>query len=147
MLPKLHAAVGALALLIIAGFWTATVTTILIGDKYLIAMTKLTIAWGLLALIPALMLTGLSGHRLAQKMRGPVIAAKQARMKWAAILGIIVLVPSALILLPLAMQGQGGAIYWALQIVELLAGATNITLLSLNMREGLRLSRRRAVAA
>lgn len=147
MLPKLHAAVGALALLIIAGFWTATVTTILIGDKYLIAMTKLTIAWGLLALIPALMLTGLSGRRLAQKMRGPVIAAKQARMKWAAILGIIVLVPSALLLLPLAMQGQGGAIYWALQIVELLAGATNITLLSLNMRDGLRLSRRRAVAA
>ncbi|MBW6419452.1 hypothetical protein [Celeribacter sp. PS-C1] len=147
MLPKIHAAFGAAALLIIATFWTATVTTIVIGDKYLIAMAKLGIAWGLLALIPVLILTGVSGSRLRQTMRGALVGAKQKRMKIIAFNGIVFLVPSALILLPLAMQGQGGQLYWAIQTVELLAGATNLTLLGLNMREGLRLSRRRMVAA
>ncbi len=147
MLPKFHAAFGAAALLIIATFWAATVTTIVIGDKYLIAMAKLGIAWSLLALIPMLILTGLSGYRLGQNMRGPLIGTKQKRMKIIAFNGILFLVPSALILLPLAMQGQGGLLYWIIQAIELLAGATNITLLGLNMRDGLRLSRRRAVAA
>nr|WP_319246498.1 hypothetical protein [uncultured Celeribacter sp.] len=146
MLPKIHAAFGAAALLIIAAFWTATVTTIVIGDKYLIAMAKLGIAWGLLALVPMLIMTGVSGNRLGQKMRGPLIGAKQKRMKIIAFNGLIFLVPSALILLPLAMQGQGGQLYWGIQIIELLVGATNITLLGLNMRDGLRLSRRRAAA-
>lgn len=147
MLPKLHAALGAAALLIIASFLSATVTTIVLGDKYLIAMVKLVIAWGLLALIPTLILAGLSGNRLGQKMRGPLISAKQKRMKIIAFNGIFFLVPSALILLPLAMQGQGGPFYWVMQTIELLAGAANITLLSLNMRDGLRLSRRRETAA
>lgn len=147
MLPKLHAAFGAAALLIIATFWTATVTTIVIGDKYLISMVKTGIAWGLLALIPMLILTGVSGSRLGQNMRGALIGAKQKRMKLIAFNGIVFLVPSALILLPLAMQGQGGPLYWAIQTLELLAGAANITLLGLNMRDGLRLTRRRALTA
>jgi len=147
MLPKFHAAFGAAALLIIATFWAATVTTIVIGDKYLIVMAKTGIAWGLWALIPMLILTGLSGNRLGQNLRGPLIGAKQKRMKIIAFNGIIFLVPSALILLPLAMQGQGGLLYWGIQTVELLAGAANITLLSFNMRDGLRLSRRRAGSA
>jgi len=147
MLPKFHAAFGAAALLIIATFWAATVTTIVIGDKYLIVMAKTGIAWGLWALIPMLILTGLSGNRLGQNLRGPLIGAKQKRMKIIAFNGIIFLVPSALILVPLAMQGQGGLLYWGIQTVELLAGAANITLLSFNMRDGLRLSRRRAGSA
>ncbi|SFI61368.1 hypothetical protein [Celeribacter neptunius] len=147
MLPKFHAAAGAVALLTIAGFWTATVTTLLIGDKYLIAMVKLTIAWGLLGVIPMLLLAGLSGNRLARAMRGPVIAAKQRRMKIIAINGVVFLVPSALTLLPLAMQGQGGLVYYGIQLIELAAGATNITLLALNMRDGMRLARRRAMVA
>lgn len=147
MLPKLHAAAGALAMLIIASFWTATVTTLIIGDKYVIAMTKLSIAWGLLALIPMLILAGFTGNRLGQRMRGPLIAAKQKRMKVIAFNGLVFLVPSALILLPLAMQGQGGAVYYLIQSVELFAGATNITLLGLNMRDGMRLGRRRISAA
>ncbi|KAB6717889.1 MULTISPECIES: hypothetical protein [Roseobacteraceae] len=147
MLPKFHAAFGAAALLIIATFWAATVTTIVIGDKYLIVMAKTGIAWGLWALIPMLILTGLSGNRLGQNLRGPLIGAKQKRMKIIAFNGIIFLVPSALILLPLAMQGQGGLPYWGIQTVEPLAGAATITLLSFNMRDGLRLSRRRAGSA
>ncbi|WP_226553267.1 hypothetical protein [Celeribacter naphthalenivorans] len=147
MLPKLHAAFGAAALLIIATFWTATVTTIVIGDKYLIVMAKTGIAWGLLALIPMLILTGVSGSQLGQNMRGALIGAKQKRMKLIAFNGIVFLVPAALILLPLAMQGQGGPLYWAVQTLELLAGAANITLLGLNMRDGLRLTRRRALTA
>ncbi|WP_460273245.1 hypothetical protein [Celeribacter sp. ULVN23_4] len=146
-LPKLHALFGAAGLLIIAANWSSTVITLIMGDKYVIAMTKLTIAWGLLALIPMLILAGVSGNRLSQKMRGPVIAAKQRRMKIIAFNGVVVLLPSALVLVPLAMQGQGGAIYYTIQMIELIAGATNLTLLSLNMRDGIRLGRRRMASA
>lgn len=146
-LPKLHALFGATGLLIVLANWSATVITLIIGDKYVIALTKLSIAWGLLALIPMLILAGFSGNRLGQRMRGPLIAAKQKRMKIIAFNGLVFLVPSALILVPLAMQGQDGAVYYVIQSVELLAGATNITLLGLNMRDGIRLGRRRISAA
>lgn len=147
MLPKLHAAAGAAALLTIASFLIATVTTLIIGDKYLIAMTKVTISYALLALIPMLILAGATGARLAKPMRGPIMESKQKRMKIVAFNGIAILVPAALTLVPLAMQGQGGALYWAIQIAELAAGTINVILLGLNMRDGLRLSRRRTVAS
>lgn len=58
-----------------------------------------------------LILAGLSGNRLGQRMRGPLLGAKQKRMKIIAFNGLVFLVPSALILVPLAMQGQGGTIF------------------------------------
>lgn len=147
MVPKLHAAAGASALLIIASFWIATVSTLILGDKNLILMVKIIIAWSLCGLIPMLILAGASGARLARFMHGPLIATKQKRMKIIAFNGVVILVPASIALVPLAMQGQGGPFYWAIEIAELAAGATNVTLLGLNMRDGIRLSRRRIPAA
>jgi hypothetical protein len=48
-----------------------------------------------------------------------------------------VLVPSALFLAYKARAGAFDASFYAVQVLELVAGATNITLLSLNMRDGL----------
>lgn len=146
MLPKTHALVGALALLLTLSFWSATIITLLTGDKYVIYLTKRTIAWALLALVPMLIAAGLSGRQLAMKMRGPLIARKQARMRRIAIMGAGVLLPAALVLVPLAAQGQGGPLYWTIQTAELVAGAHNIALLSANMRDGLRLRRQRSHA-
>ena len=39
-------------------------------------------------------------------------------------------------------SGQFAALFYAVQGIELVAGAVNITLMSLNMRDGLRLSGR-----
>jgi hypothetical protein len=61
-------------------------------------------------------------------------------MKLAAVNGILVLLPSAFVLARMANAGQFDGGFYALQSLELVAGAVNIALLTLNMRDGLRLS-------
>ena len=56
--------------------------------------------------------------------------------------GILVLVPSALWLHHLASRGEWGSSFYAAQAVELAAGLTNLVLMGLNIRDGLRLSGR-----
>ncbi|WHP67558.1 hypothetical protein [Phaeobacter inhibens] len=54
--------------------------------------------------------------------------------------GLLVLVPMAFFLESRAAAGQFDATFYSLQVVELLAGATNLVLMGLNMRDGIRLS-------
>jgi hypothetical protein len=55
---------------------------------------------------------------------------------------LLVLVPSALFLASKANAGSFDNTFYGVQGLELLLGAGNITLLSLNMRDGLRLTGR-----
>lgn len=61
-------------------------------------------------------------------------------MKIVAANGLLVLLPSAFVLASWANAGRFDGAFYALQGLELLAGAANITLLGLNMRDGLRLA-------
>lgn len=63
-------------------------------------------------------------------------------MKAVAANGLLVLLPSAWMLASWANAGRFDGTFYALQGVELVAGAINITLLALNMRDGLRLAGR-----
>ena len=74
---------------------------------------------------------------------GRLVEAKQRRMKMVAVNGLLVLLPSALLLARWASAGRLDAGFYALQGLELVAGATNITLLALNLRDGRRLAGRR----
>jgi hypothetical protein len=56
--------------------------------------------------------------------------------------GILVLIPSALFLASKARAGEFDTSFYAVQALELVAGATNITLLGLNMRDGLKMKGR-----
>ena len=60
---------------------------------------------------------------------------------------MLVLIPSALFLAWKASAGAFDAAFYAVQAVELIAGAVNVTLLSLNMRDGLRMTRRLPMSA
>jgi hypothetical protein len=57
--------------------------------------------------------------------------------------GILVLIPAALFLAYKAGEGDFDAAFNAVQALELTAGAVNITLLGLNMRDGLKLRKGR----
>jgi len=59
---------------------------------------------------------------------------------------VLILLPSAFFLAGRAEAGLLDATFLAVQALELVAGAINITLLSLNMRDGLRIRRRTATA-
>ena len=58
--------------------------------------------------------------------------------------GILILVPSAFFLAARAGAGQFDTAFYAVQAVELLAGAVNIALMSLNMRDGFAMTRQAA---
>tara|TARA_B100000749_G_scaffold58323_1_gene42790 strand:- start:384 stop:818 length:435 start_codon:yes stop_codon:yes gene_type:complete len=143
MLKTMHPIAGALALVTISSFWLSTVLTEVFAGASLVTLVKTTIPWGFLLLVPILALAGLSGFRLAGKMRGPLVAAKRRRMPIIAANGIIVLIPCALFLASKAEAGAFDASFYAVQAIELVFGAINIALMAMNMRDGLRMKGRR----
>lgn len=140
-MPKIiHPIAGVIALLMIVTFWTSTVITELFASEPTIAAVKSLIPWGFLILVPAMALAGGTGFKIGGKWRGKLITAKKKRMPIIAANGILVLIPAALYLAWKAQAGQFDAAFYAVQMIELIAGATNITLLGLNMRDGLRMT-------
>ncbi|WBU61334.1 hypothetical protein [Paracoccus albus] len=140
MTKIIHPIAAAVALLTTLTFWLSTFLSELSGDLDLITGVKTLIPWGLLILLPAMAAVGASGFRMGQKRRGPVVEAKRKRMPIIAANGILILIPSALYLSAKAQAAQFDAAFVAVQTIELIAGAINITLLSLSMRDGLRLT-------
>lgn len=138
-----HPLAGALATLTIATFWLSTVFSELFGSQTLITSVKTAIPWGFLLLVPALAAAGCSGFALARERQGAaLVASKMKRMRIIAANGILILIPSALFLASKAKAGEFDAAFYAVQALELVAGATNLALLGLNMRDGLTLTGR-----
>jgi hypothetical protein len=141
MLKIIHPVAGALATLTIATFWLSTFLTELFASQAIIASVKTAIPWGFLLLIPALMAAGGSGFALAKGRTG-LVGTKIKRMPVIAANGILVLIPSALFLATKARAGEFDIVFYAVQALELAAGAANIALLGLNMRDGLKMKGR-----
>ncbi|MFV0385314.1 hypothetical protein [Paracoccus sp. (in: a-proteobacteria)] len=143
MIKVIHPLAGAVALLMIAVFWLSTALSELFAGPASITAVKTLIPWGFLILIPALMAAGGTGFQLGKRMRGTLVAVKRKRMPFIAANGIMVLIPSALYLSAKAQAEAFDTGFYAVQAIELIAGAINLTLLGLNMRDGWRLTRRR----
>lgn len=139
MLKIIHPIAGALAILTIATFWLSTALSELFAPEAAVMAVKTAIPWGFLILIPALAAAGGSGFALAKGRKGGLIGAKKRRMPIIAANGILILVPSALFLASKARAGEFDTAFYAVQAIELAAGAANIALLSLNLRDGLRM--------
>jgi hypothetical protein len=141
MIKIVHPIAGALAILTIATFWLSTALSELFGTQAVVTAVKTAIPWGFLLLIPSLAATGGSGFVLAKGRRAGLVGAKIKRMPLIAN-GIFVLIPSALFLAFKAKAAEFDAVFYTVQALELAAGATNITLLGVNMRDGLALKGR-----
>ncbi|MGJ4944171.1 hypothetical protein ACQR1W_26605 [Bradyrhizobium sp. HKCCYLS1011] len=141
-MKRLHPIAGTVAILTIATFWLSTAWSELSGSEQLIALVKMTIPWGFLLLIPALAATGATGFALAKGRRAGLVGAKLKRMPFIAGNGILVLIPCALFLASKARAGEFDAAFSIVQACELVAGAVNLTLLALNMRDGLKMKGR-----
>ncbi|MCC6380240.1 MAG: hypothetical protein IT519_15605 [Burkholderiales bacterium] len=140
MKAKLHGSFGAVALLCIATFWVSTAVSEAFFDLGSVTAVKNAILTGMWLLIPAMAATGGSGFSLASARRGRLVEVKARRMKIVAANGLLVLLPSAYVLASWASAGRFDSAFYAVQGLELVAGAVNITLLVLNMRDGLRLA-------
>ena len=142
MLKRNHPIAGITGFLTILTFWTSTVASELFGSVETIATVKQTIPWGFLILVPALAIAGASSFRMAGASSKPRIASKKRRMPFIAGNGLLILIPAALYLARLASRGEFGTLFYAVQAVELADGAINLALMSLNIRDGLRLTGR-----
>jgi hypothetical protein len=139
MAKIIHPVAGALAIAVIATFWLSTALTELFASKAIVTIVKESIPWGFLVLVPALMVAAASGFALAKGRRTGLVGAKIKRMPLIAANCILILIPSALFLASKASAGAFDSAFYAVQALELVAGATNIALLGLNMRDGLRM--------
>jgi len=137
MAKVIHPVAGAVALLTITIFWLSTVLSELFASEATVTAVKIAIPWGFLLLIPALAAAGGSGFALAKGRRAGLVGAKARRMPFIGANGILVLIPSALFLANKAGHAEFDGTFYAVQALELAAGAVNITLLGLNMRDGL----------
>lgn len=137
MTKAIHPVAGAVALLMIATFWLSTAISELFLSEAAVIAVKTAIPWGFLILIPALAAVGGSGFALAKGRRAGLVGAKVKRMPIIAANGILILIPASLFLAYKAGNAEFDGIFYAVQALELAAGATNISLLALNMRDGL----------
>jgi len=147
MTSVVHRSAAVVALMCIATFLSATVFVELLGSPEEVATVKRLILWpGLLILIPAIALTGASGFTARRAItvdsetagKEPLLRRKQKRMPFIAANGLLVLIPCAFFLDAWASAGRFDATFYAVQGLELLAGATNLLLMGLNARDGLR---------
>ena len=146
MIKLVHPVAGGIALATIATFWLATVLSEFSGSQELIIAVKTALPWGLLILIPALAATGGSGFALSKGRRPKLITTKIKRTAISGANGLLVLVPSALFLAFKAGAAEFDVAFYTVQVLELVAGAVNIALLSLNMRDGFKMTGRFRVA-
>ena len=140
---RTHAIAGIVSTLCIASFFVGSLLTEGLGSESAIARLKaLIVIAGLFILVPAIAITGSSGFFLSRLRHGRLVDAKKRRMPFIAANGLLVLVPSAIFLNRWATAGTFDTTFYEVQAIELIAGAINLTLMGLNMRDGLRMAGR-----
>jgi hypothetical protein len=144
---RVHLVASLAAVAIVSSFLVASAAVEATGDEDAVRAVKGWIVRALVVLIPVMAAAGLSGRRLAGRSRAAVVRRKLRRMKTIAAIGLLVLVPCAITLERLAAQDDFGSAFATVQAVEAFAGTLNLTLLMLNLRDGLALRTRRTAAA
>ncbi|TMV10089.1 hypothetical protein FGK63_03230 [Ruegeria sediminis] len=142
MKARIHAIAGVVGILTILAFWTSTAFSELFASHETIAAVKAMILKGMFVLIPAMAIAGAAGMSLGGKRTDARAQAKKKRMPFIAANGLLVLVPAAFFLEARASAGTFDAWFYAVQVLELIAGATNLTLMGLNIRDGLTMTGR-----
>ncbi|MGI9424543.1 MAG: CDGSH iron-sulfur domain-containing protein [Hyphomicrobiaceae bacterium] len=142
MKTRIHALAGGIGFLTILTFWTSTVISELLASHETIAAVKQMILYGMIILIPAMAIAGGSGMSMGKARTDAPALAKKKRMPLIAANGLLVLLPSAFYLASKAAAGAFDSWFYAIQALELVAGAANLTMMGLNIRDGLTMTGR-----
>lgn len=147
MKTRIHAIAGGIGFVMILMFWTSTVISEVFASHATIAAVKSWILNGMLILIPAMAIAGGSGMSMGRRRKDPLTRAKKKRMPIIALNGLVILVPAAWFLAGKAAAGEFDTVFYTVQGIELMAGAANLTMMGLNIRDGLRMTGRLKRAA
>ncbi|WP_299847009.1 CDGSH iron-sulfur domain-containing protein [uncultured Roseovarius sp.] len=142
MKTRIHAIAGGIGFLMILLFWTSTAISELFASHETIAAVKGLILKGMFILIPAMAIAGGSGTVMGKNRTDAKAVAKKKRMPLIAMNGLLILLPSAWFLAGKAAAGEFDTIFYTVQMVELVAGAANLTMMGLNIRDGLTMTGR-----
>ncbi len=143
MKHKIHLVAAIIATSCIGLFFVSSIIVELFGSHAMVATVKsLIVMPGLFILVPAIAATGASGFALAKSRKGRLVKVKKKRMPFIGANGVLVLIPCAIYLDRWASVGAIDTTFYLVQVIELLAGAVNLTLMSMNIRDGLRMSGR-----
>ncbi|MCL6283324.1 hypothetical protein M3P21_07240 [Ruegeria sp. 2012CJ41-6] len=147
MLKAIHPIAGVIGFLTILLFWTSTIYSEVFGTYETVAMVKSLIVKGLLVLVPAMAIVGATGMSIGGRRKDAPAIAKKKRMPIIAANGLLILVPAAIYLNNKAGAGSFDTGFYLVQIIELCAGATNLTLMGLSIRDGRAMTARRRKTA
>ena len=142
MKTRIHAVAGGIGFLTILTFWTSTVFSELFMSHETIATVKQMILYGMIILIPAMAIAGGSGMFMGKARTDAPAVSKKKRMPLIAANGLLILLPSAFYLASKSATGSFDAWFYGVQTLELVAGAANLTMMGLNIRDGLKMTGR-----
>ena len=139
----IHAVAGAIAMTLIVIFWTSTLISEVALSLTVVAAVKQFIVYGLFILVPCLAITGGSGVALSQPGARGMVKRKKKRMAFAAINGLVLMIPLAVFLNIKAGRGEFDMVFYTAQVAELSVGIIQLVLLGLNFRDGMRMRKAR----
>lgn len=142
MKTRIHAIAGGIGFLMILLFWASTAFSELFASHETIATVKGLILKGMFILIPAMAIVGGSGMAMGRRRKDAPARAKKKRMPIIVLNGLLILVPAAWFLAGKAAVGDFDSTFYLVQVVELVAGAANLTMMGLNIRDGLKMTGR-----
>lgn len=143
MIPMIHRLAAVTATLCIVTFFLSTLSIELFGSEASIAQVKsLIVMPGLFILIPTIAIAGGTGFSMSKNRKGKIVENKKKRMPFVAMNGLLILLPSAIFLDQWASAGSFDTQFYIVQSLELIAGAANIILMTLNIRDGRKLARK-----
>ena len=132
-----------MATLCIITFLLSTLSVEIFGSLESVAKIKsMIVSPGLFILIPAMVIAGATGFSLSKGRKGKLVEAKKKRMPIIALNGLIVLVPAAITLNNWAAVGSFDQVFYSVQVLEVIAGTVNATLMIKSILDGRKLTRR-----
>ncbi|MDF3415115.1 hypothetical protein HKX54_11665 [Sulfitobacter sp. M57] len=146
MIKKIHPFAGGIGFLMILTFWSSTVASEMFGTHETVAFVKGMILKGMFVLVPSMAIVGATGMSMGQRRKDLPARAKKKRMPFIAANGLLVLLPLAVYLEAKASAGEFDTTFFILQGVELIAGAVNLTLMGMSIRDGRAMGNKRRQA-
>ena len=143
MIKTIHPIAGVVGFLTILTFWTSTLYSELFTSYATVAFVKASVVKGLYLLVPAMIIVGATGMSMGQRRKDAPAVAKKKRMPIIAANGLLILVPAAIYLNAKAGTGAFDTSFYVVQVVELIVGAANLTLMAMSIRDGRTMTARR----
>lgn len=137
-----HITATVIAVITIGSFFSFSLIAEIIGENLFIKQVKTGILYSLPILLIVMPVLGISGKKLAGNSTNPMILKKMKRMKIIAINGLV-LISLAIYLYYHAIYKTIDTTFLFIQLAELLIGALNLAMITMNIKTGLKLSERR----